>query len=47
MCQFAAVQGTSTAKLLPFFQRFQTKVHGVWVNETKISTENAFNRDHF
>ena len=47
MYQFAAVQQTSTAKLHAFFQRFKTEVGALKVNETKITTENAFNRGHF
>ena len=30
-----------------FFQRFQTKVHALRINETKITIENALNQDHF
>ena len=33
-----------TAKLLTFFQKFQTAVCTLRVNETKITTENAVNR---
>ena len=40
-------QQTSTAILPTLFQRFRTKVHTVRVNETKITSENAFNEDHF
>ena len=34
-------------KLPAFFQRFQTKVRSLRVNEHKITIKNAFNRDHF
>ena len=47
MYEFDAAQQTSTAKLPPFFQRFQTEVHPLKVNETKITSENAFNGYHF
>ena len=36
-----------TSKLRIFFQRFQTEVRALKVHETKITTEGAFNRDHF
>ena len=41
------VQQTSTAILPTLFQRSRTKVHTLRVNETKITSENAFNGDHF
>ena len=40
-------QQTSTAILPTLFQRFRTKVLTLRVNETKITSENAFNGDHF
>ena len=43
MYQFAAMQQTNTAKLPAFFQRFQTEMHVLKVNETKITPENAVN----
>ena len=39
------MQQTSIVKLPAFFQKVQTKVHALKVNETKITTENTFNRD--
>ena len=47
MYQFAATPQTSTEKLPVFFQNFQKTVQWLKVNESKISTENAFNRDYF
>ena len=47
MYLFAAAQQTNTTKLPVYFQRFQTKVCTLTVNETKITTENAFSRDDF
>ena len=40
-------QQTSAAKLPVLFQRFQTEVRVLRVNEINITTENAFNYDHF
>ena len=47
MFSVTVAQQTGTAKLLTLFQRFQTKVHTLRVNETKITSDNAFNGDHF
>ena len=47
MFSVTVAQQTGTAKLLTLFQRFQTKVHTLRVNETKITGENAFIGDHF
>ena len=47
MYQFVAAQQTSTAKLLAFLSRFQTKEQILWVNKSKITGENTFNGDHF
>ena len=41
------MQQTSTAKLMAFFQRFQIHVWAQRVNETKITSENTFNGNHF
>ena len=46
MFSVTVAQQTGTAKLLTLFQRFQTKVHTLRVNETKITGENAFIGDH-
>ena len=35
------------AKLLAFYQRFQTEEGALRLVEAKITTENAFNGDHF
>ena len=37
----------ANSKITGISQRFQTEVHAVKVIETKVSTGNAFNRDHF
>ena len=47
MNQFAAAQQTSAAKLLLFYQRFQTKERALRVNQAKITGKNVFNGDHF
>ena len=47
MYQFAAGKQTNTAQLPAFFHRFQTKVRALQVHESKITSENVFNRDHF
>ena len=47
MNQFAAPQHISMAKLLAFYQRFQTEEGALRLVEAKITTENAFNGDHF
>lgn len=44
---FAAAQQTSTARLLAFYQRFQTEEPTLRVNGAKITIENAFNGGHF
>ena len=44
---FAAAQQTSTARLLAFYQRFQTEEPTLRVNGAKITIENAFNGDLF
>ena len=41
------LQQTSTGKLPTFFLRFETEVSTLKVNETKITSGNAFNLDHF
>ena len=46
MCCFTAAQESSAAKLPIFLQRLQIELQALWVNESKTSTENAFNRDH-
>ena len=38
---------TNTTKLPKFFQRFQTKIRTLWVNETKITTGKGFNQGYF
>ena len=43
MYQFAAAQQTSIAKLPTFFERYQTEMCPLSVNETKITYKNAFN----
>lgn len=43
---FTAAQESSAAKLPIFLQRLQIELQALWVNESKTSTENAFNRDH-
>ena len=47
MHQLAAAQQTSAAKLLAFFQRYQTKECALQINQAKITSENVFNGDHF
>ena len=42
MYQSAAAQKTSTAKLAPFFKKFQNIVHALWINGTKFNWRNNF-----
>ena len=37
----------ANSKITGISQRFQTEVHALKVIETKVSTGNAINRDHF
>ena len=47
MYYLADAHQTRTAKLLKFFEKFQTKVHALRDNETNITTKNVFPRDYF
>ena len=42
MYYFAVAQETSTAKLAAIFQKFQKTVRSPRVNETKVTSRNAF-----
>ena len=42
MYQFAAAQQTSTPKLAAFFQKFWKILRALRVNETKVTSRNAF-----
>ena len=42
MYQFIAAQQTSTAKLAAFFQKFKKARQALRVNETKVTSRNAF-----
>lgn len=46
MYHFAAAQQPSTAKIPTLFQILRAKVRTLKINETKITAENDFNRNH-
>ena len=47
MNQFTAARQIYTAKLPALYQKFQIKEGALTVKEDKITSENAFNEDHF
>ena len=47
MYQYAAAKQTRTAQLPSYFQKHQDTVRDVRVNETKLTSRNAFTLDHF
>ena len=46
MCCFTAAQENSTVKLPIFLQTLQIELQTLWLHESKIFSENDFNRDH-
>ena len=44
MSKYTSLQ--QTARFPAYFERFQTEVHALRLNETKITNENAFNQGH-
>ena len=47
MCLFTTAQETNTVKSPPFLQRLQTKEHPLRFNQATITSEKAFNGNHF